>query len=106
MSKKTIFLMALLATIVQGALAWDGSGTASDPYLVRNSSDWQELADSVAAGKHVSCAFRLTGDITAASCVGTPSHPFMGSFDGGGHAITANLVASSGVMGLVSIPDR
>jgi hypothetical protein len=30
--------------MVQGVLAWDGRGTSTDPYLIKSSADWKQLA--------------------------------------------------------------
>ena len=90
-------ILALLMTAVQGAFAWDGSGTTADPYEIRNSADWATLATEVAAG-HVAegTYFKLVGDISISTPVGTSDHRFNGTFDGGGHTITATLSVASG----------
>ena len=81
------------------AWAWDGSGTAADPYQIRNSSDWATLAVQVDSG-HVAdgTAFLLMGDISITAPVGTSEHRFNGTFDGGGHTITATLSAGNSFM--------
>ena len=45
MKQKTITLLALLLITVQYMWAWDGSGTSTDPYKIKNSADWKQLAD-------------------------------------------------------------
>ena len=45
MRQKALLMIALLCTIVQGVWAWDGSGTSTDPYKIKNSADWKQLAD-------------------------------------------------------------
>ena len=80
------------------AWAWDGSGTSDDPYQIRNSADWVTLATEVAAGNVAAgTAFQLMGDISINTSVGTESNRFQGTFDGGGHTITANLSVTSGL---------
>lgn len=96
MIRKTVSFLALLFTLVQGAYAWDGSGTTANPYLIRNSADWQTLATEVAAGNVADgTAFKLLGDITIKTPVGTVDHRFTGVFDGDGHTITASLSVNS-----------
>ena len=99
--RKNIFgyLLALcLAMASTAALGWGGSGTPDAPYLIRNSSDWQAFADSVSTGSDAarSASYRLTGDITAKTPVGTSDRRFKGVFDGGGHTVTAALTSASG----------
>jgi hypothetical protein len=98
--KKSFYLfLSSMLLIVGQAKAWDGSGTEADPYLIRNSADWATLATETNAGNTpAGTFFKLTGDISASACVGTSGHPFMGSFDGGGHTVNATLTASTGVM--------
>jgi hypothetical protein len=105
MNKKLQFFLPvvmLLLGFVQGfaqeTAKWDGSGTVTDPYQIRNSADWATLASEVSAG-HVAAgtAFKLMGDISISTAVGTSDHRFSGTFDGGGHTITANLSATSGL---------
>ena len=83
--------------MAQGVRAWDGSGTVENPYQIRNSADWQTLAAEVSNGNvAVGTAFRLMGDISITTPVGTSDHRFSGIFDGGGHTITASLSVPSG----------
>ena len=97
MKKTILFSVALLCKMAQGAWAWDGSGTVDNPYQIRNSADWETLATEVGNGNvAVGTAFRLMGDISISNPVGTSDHRFSGTFDGGGHTITANLSVTSG----------
>ena len=99
MIRRSISFIALLFMLVQGVYAWDGSGTTANPYLIRNSADWQTMATQVAAGNVTDgTAFKLLGDITIKTPVGTPDHRFTGVFDGDGHTITASLSANSGLI--------
>lgn len=83
-------MIALLCSIVQGAWAWDGSGTSTDPYLISNSADWKQLADEVSAGNSYSGKyFEMTADIDAEGIsVGSESKPFSGTFSGGMYTLT------------------
>ena len=97
MRKSVLFTLSLLCTMAQGVRAWDGSGTVENPYQIRNSADWQTLAAEVSNGNvAVGTAFRLMGDISITTPVGTSDHRFSGIFDGGGHTITASLSVPSG----------
>ena len=57
MKAKTILMIALLLAIVQMTWAWDGSGTSTDPYLIKSSDDWKQLADDVSGGNSYSGQF-------------------------------------------------
>ena len=82
----------LLALTAMSAHAWDGSGTATDPYRVSTTADWQQLATDVNAGNSYSGKyFRMTADInTDGAQIGTAGKPFSGVFDGDGHVLTYN----------------
>ena len=100
---KWLFVLTLLFTVTQGAWSWDGSGTSSDPYLIKNSTDWEALSLFVTNGE--TCAgkyFRLTGNIDSKGVqVGSEEKPFSGTFDGDGHVLTYNKgsVADEGIVG-------
>ena len=83
--KSYIFLIILLF-LSQGIMAWDGSGTSADPYLVKTTEDWQQIKTQPDA------YFKLMQDITVTS---TPAYEtdyaFSGTFDGNGHTIIANI---------------
>ena len=44
-------MIALLCTIVQGVWAWDGSGTSTDPYKIKNSADWKAAPSAAACSR-------------------------------------------------------
>ena len=93
MKRKVLFMFALLLTAVtQGAWAWDGSGTSADPYLIKTSADWKQLADDVSAGNSYSGQyFEMTADIDAQGVsVGASDKPFSGTFSGGMYTLTYN----------------
>ena len=85
-------MIALLCTIVQGVWAWDGSGTSTDPYKIKNSADWKQLADDVTDGNSFSGQyFEMTADVDAQGIsVGSKSKPFSGTFSGGMFTLTYN----------------
>ena len=92
MKQKAYLLIALFCSFVQGALAWDGSGTSTDPYLIKNSADWKQLADDVSGGNSFSdMFFEMSADIDAQGIsVGSESKPFSGTFSGGMYTLTYN----------------
>lgn len=90
--RKTLFsIFALLLTIVtQGAWAWDGSGTAEDPYLIKNRDDWAALVESVSAGNTYHGKYFAQEGINVDAyfnMVGTSEYPFEGTYDGRGNIL-------------------
>ena len=78
--------------MVQGASAWNGSGTSGVPYQITSTADWNTLASNVASGTNYSGKyFKLTADITVTTMV---TATFSGTFDGGGHTLTFNYTAT------------
>ena len=95
--QKVFLMMALICTSVQGVWAWDGSGTATDPYLINSTDDWRQLANDVSGGETYSGkVFRMTVDIDADGVsVGGEEKPFCGTFDGDGYTLTYNRGAAT-----------
>lgn len=87
----------LFLLLTQGAWAWPGSGTSSDPYLIASVADWNTLATNVNNGTNYSGKyFRLTADISVTTMVGdSEDHSFRGTFDGYGHTLTINYSNNS-----------
>ncbi len=86
----------MLLAVTGSMRAWTGSGTAADPYLISNGTDWIMLVSEVRNGTtHNGKVFRLTADISIKTGVGTDDNAFMGIFDGNGHTIT--MIDSTGV---------
>jgi hypothetical protein len=88
----TVRAALLLLAMLTATNAWatiTGSGTASDPYRINSSEDWNSFCDSLTesndffAGKFVN----LGADIT----VTRMAHRFKGTFNGLGHTLTVNL---------------
>ena len=106
--KRILYIVAalFLLSALQPAFAFDGKGTAEDPYLIKSASDWKQLyedsrfKDITHEGKH----FRLVADISVIddyyddNVIGWSAyHPFMGIFDGDGHTLTfTSYVAEQG----------
>ena len=90
MKQKAFLMLALLCAIAQVAWAWDGDGTSTDPYKIKSSADWKQLADDVNGGNSYSGKyFEMTADIDADGIsVGNESKPFSGTFSGGMYTLT------------------
>ena len=92
LKQKALSTLALLLLMVQGAWGWDGSGTSSDPYLIKAESDWDSLASSSTSQTYSGVYFRQTANISGvATMVGTDTSPFAGIYDGDGHTLNVNL---------------
>ena len=90
--KKFLFVITTMFLMVQGASAWNGSGSSGDPYLIASTADWNTLASNVANGNTYSNTyFKLTADITVTTMV---TATISGTFDGGGHTLTFNYTAT------------
>ena len=74
------------------AAAWDGTGTASSPYLIHNEDDLRALAQSTYDGNaQANTYFALTGNITLSGTwtpIGTEATKFCGIFNGQGYTIS------------------
>ena len=74
-----------------------GAGTEDDPYLIGSAHEWNTFAANVSNGNSYSGQYlQLTADISATTMAG---NSFSGTFDGGGHSITANI-SGTGPMAL------
>ena len=76
-------------TIKEKAL-WEGSGTANDPFLIRNLTDLKNLQKVVDKAGYY---YRQVADIDCASVdqwivIGDEEHPFRHHIDGGGYKIS------------------
>ena len=76
-----------------------GSGTASNPFIIKSTEHWNALAAAISEGnpninKDGVSFFRLDADITVSTMIGTAEHPFESTFDGNGHKLTFNLQTS------------
>lgn len=71
-----------------------GSGTEEDPYLIKNTYEWDTFAKYINNGDNYRYKYvKLDADIAVTTMAGDPSenHPFMGHFDGGGHKLTFTM---------------
>ena len=97
--RRISFIWVLLFLLLgsQRAFAYDGYGTADQPYLIKSASDWTQLYKDSFNEKtdHAGKYFRLVADISVEdgyindNVVGWHSdYPFRGIFDGDGHTLT------------------
>ena len=100
MKQKFIMTFAMILGLVQGAWAWDGSGTSSAPYQINSTSDWETLCTDVNNGTTYSGKyFELTNNISVTSSLGSNSSgnnykTFNGTFDGAGNTLTVSYSGS------------
>ena len=109
MKKKILLLLALLCTVVQGAWAWEGSGTEADPWLIKTTADLGEIATNVNSGAmtYAKKYFKLCNDLTydntradnftpIGGTINGNERPFSGNFDGCGHTISGIRFSKGG----------
>ena len=104
MKKKLIFIllaMCLCVLFCTTAFALEGSGTASDPYVIKTVDDFMAINNNRAAH------YRLEADLTLPTStrayIADTAHsnakdkiPFSGVFDGNGHSITVDIQGGTG----------
>ena len=77
-----------------------GTGTADDPYVIKDEAQLRFLAESVNGGQNYSGKyFRLDSDIGLTSPwtpIGTEGVPFSGSFNGNGHVVSGLTITKTG----------
>lgn len=76
-----------------------GSGTASDPYLIHNTNEWNMFCGAVNDGTGADKYYKLSDNFNNSSSpailmAGTQEHPFTGHFDGNGRTLTVNINSS------------
>ena len=85
-SRRFIFTLfaVLIGVNLWGQSSLSGSGTSGEPYIIASETDWNIFADKVNTGEagYATAYYRLTADITVTTMVGTPEHPFSGTFNG------------------------
>lgn len=103
-------LCMILILSSASASAFDGQGTESDPYLIKNINDWNQLGNDVNDGgnDYHKKYFRLTADITINTYyldqrigigIKGGGKPFRGTFDGNNHSITVSYGTSGSPIG-------
>ena len=75
--------------------ALSGTGSPDDPWLIETADHWATAVNVVNQGWPGDTCFRLAGEITVSSVMGSPEHPFTGVFDGGGHTLTVALASGA-----------
>jgi len=70
----------------------DGTGTQADPYLIHDFDQLKEMRDFVNYSTGGADCFKQVEDIDGGGetfeAIGTYTHPFHGSYDGGGHTLS------------------
>ena len=75
-----------------------GSGTASDPYIISSTDQWNTFADESnsatywGSGTHIQLGANISGVTTM---VGTNNHRFGGTFDGQGYTLSVSYSTNS-----------
>ena len=86
---KTKFLsvLVLLCAVVQGAWAWEGSGTEADPWLIKTTADLGEIAKNVNSGAktYAKKYFKLCNDLTYDNTKTDNFTPIGGTINGNGY---------------------
>ena len=54
----------------------------TNPYVITCTADWIKLSQNVNNGTGNDLSYKLTANISVSDMVGTPSHPFKGTFNG------------------------
>lgn len=103
-SKRLIFtLFAVLVGVnLLGQSSLSGAGTSDNPYIIASETDWNYFANKVNTGEagYATAHYKLTDDISVTTMVGTPEHPFSGTFTGekaalyGAYTLTFNCGSS------------
>ena len=92
MKQKTLCMLVLLLSTIQGAWGWGGSGTEEDPYLISTVEDWNTIASTLDTKGFIGHYYRMTNDISGVTTqLGSNELPFNGVFDGGGHTLSVNI---------------
>ena len=74
-----------------------GTGTATDPYIISNAEEWKRFANNVSLGRDYSgLHVKLTNDISVSTMAGgSETNAFKGTFDGDGHTLTFNATGQT-----------
>ena len=87
--KKVLFTILLCITCTHALWAWEGKGTASDPWLIQNLDDWITFCEQCKTHSYFGIYFKLTTDLDVGDhIVGAEDKQNGCCFDGGGHKIT------------------
>ncbi len=106
----TMFAATMMCAATFQASAFQGTGTADDPYQVSTPADFAEMAAGVTTDGYADKYFEMTRDIDFAGAtftqIGTYSSSapiaFMGNFNGNHHKISNLTVNGNGVFGMLA----
>lgn len=92
----------LLTMTAQTAQAWEGSGTEASPYLIKTTSDLNDLSTQSQTKNFDGVYFQLYNDITFDNTqsnnfvpIASSSYHFQGIFDGNGKTISGVRISSN-----------
>jgi hypothetical protein len=94
-------LVALLTTTTAWAQSLSGSGTATDPYVINDATDWATFAADVNGGySYEGETVKLSDSFDNSSepvrtMAGDSNHKFCGTFNGNGKTLYVNLSATT-----------
>ena len=91
--------MTLLLTMITATGAWadmPADGSAENPYIINNATDWATFAADINAGTNTTACYKLADDFDNSSSpvsamVGSQANAFRGTFDGNGKTLYVNI---------------
>lgn len=86
-----------------------GIGTEENPYLINSEQDLLFFKNYINTEENINTHYKLMSDIymsnkasdASVEAIGTSEHPFLGTFDGNGHAIIGTKAKDGGLFGYV-----
>ncbi|MDR2038762.1 MAG: T9SS type A sorting domain-containing protein [Bacteroidales bacterium] len=98
--KKIYFIFLLIILYTGRILAYEGTGTKADPYLINNRVELEQIKDYLGDSSR-NTYFRLMNDIDLSGSswvpIGDQSNPFQGKFDGNSKSINNLSIGLDGV---------
>ena len=77
------------------AKPFSGDGSADSPFQIGSDAEWERFGACLnAGGYYADKCYKLTGNISASTMVGTNVHPFCGTLDGDGKTLSVNISSS------------
>ena len=97
MKRKFLFLVlaiAMMLTLCLAVNAMDGSGTESDPYLVKTAEDFLSINTNLSAHYKLMASIAVSANENAVIDA-SDNTPFSGTFDGNGYTIDVTVVGAT-----------
>ena len=93
MKKLFLSVIAMLCCGLAWSQTWSGSGTETDPYLIRDTNDFKRIDNGISGGYYAGKYFKQMADLNFGN-VGTKEQSFIrifaGNYDGNGKSISYN----------------